>query len=53
VSTDRSFKGDEGLNLVLLTNQGASTTNATSRTQAQALPPIIVFNILGNVTKGE
>jgi hypothetical protein len=45
--------GGEGPNLVLLTNQGAPMTNATSGTQGQAPPPIIVVNVVGNVTKGE
>ena len=45
--------GGEGPNLVLLTNQGAPTTNATSRTQAQSPPPNVVVNIVGIVTKGE
>ena len=53
MSTDHSFKGDKGPNLVLLTNQGAPTTNTTSRTQAQAPPLIVVVNVVGNVTKGE
>jgi hypothetical protein len=53
VSIDHSFKVVEGPNLVLLTNQDAPRINTTSSTQVQAPPPIIVFNILGNVTKGE
>jgi hypothetical protein len=44
--------GGKGPNLVLLTNQGAPTTNATSRTQAQS-PPNVLVNIVGNMTKGE
>ena len=62
MSTDRSFKGDEesmeavggeGADLALMTNQGAQTTIATSGTQAQAPPPIVVIDIVGSVTKGE
>jgi hypothetical protein len=45
--------GGEGPDLVLLTNQGAPTTIATSGTQAKAPPPIIVVNIVGNARKGE
>ena len=45
--------GGEGPDLVLLTIQGAQTTIATSGTQAQAPPPIVVVNGVGNVTKGE
>ena len=44
------FAGGKGPDLVLLTNQGAQTTNGT---QAQAPPPIVVVNIVGNVTKCE
>ena len=45
--------GGEGADLALMTNQGAQTTIATSGTQAQAPPPIVVVNIIGNATKGE
>ena len=45
--------GGEGPNLVLLTIQGVQTTMLTSATQAQAPPPIVVVNVVGNVTKGE
>ena len=43
----------EGPDLVLLTIQDAPTTSGTSATQAQTPPPIVVVNIIGNVTKGE
>jgi hypothetical protein len=45
--------GGEGADLVFLTSQCAQTTIATSGTQAQAPPPIVVVNGVGNVTKGE
>jgi hypothetical protein len=62
LSTDHSFKGDdenveatggEGLDRLLQTVQDASTTIATSGTQAQVPNPIVVVNVAGNVTKGE
>jgi len=43
--------GGEVPDLMLLTNQGALTTIATSATQAQAPPPIVVVNIVENSTK--
>ena len=43
----------EGPDLVLLTIQGVPTTSGTSATQAQAQTPIVVVNIVGNITKGE
>ena len=43
----------KGPDLVLLTIQGVPTTSGTSATQAQALPPIVVVNNVGNVTKCE
>ena len=60
-STEGSFQGNhenveaaggEGPDRVLLTNQGAPTTIATSATQAQASPPIDAVDIVANVTKG-
>jgi hypothetical protein len=45
--------GDKGAGSSLHTVQVASTTMATSGTQAQAPPPIVVVNIIGNATKGE
>ena len=45
--------GGEGPDLMLLTIQGAQTTIATSGTEAQAPPPIVVVNGVGNMTKGE
>jgi hypothetical protein len=45
--------GDKGAGSSLHTVQVASTTIATSGTQAQAPPPIVVVNIIGNATKGE
>ena len=45
--------GGEGPDLVLLTIQGVLTTSGTSATQAQALPPIVIINNVGNVTKCE
>jgi hypothetical protein len=45
--------GGEGPDFMLLTNQGAKTTIKTSGIQAQATPPIVVVNNVGNMTKGE
>ena len=45
--------GGKGAGLLLQTVQDASTTMATSGTQAQAPPPIVVINVAGKVTKGE
>ena len=61
-STKGSFQGDydnveaaggEGTDFVLLTIQDAPTTSVTSAMKAQAPPPIVVVNIIGNATKGE
>ena len=45
--------GGKGAGLLLQTVQDASTTMATSGTQAQAPNPIFVVNIVGNTMKGE
>ena len=45
--------GGEGPDRLLQTVQDASTTIATSGTQAQAPNPIFVVNIVGNMAKCE
>ena len=45
--------GGEGADRLLQSVQDASTTIATSGTQAQAPNPIFVVNIVGNMMKDE